>query len=92
MPRSDHAFPLFADAQKPTRKSGKARRVWLFVISFANRKQLLYQFNISTLSYHLSRKTTQKIPHPPFPKRQSEGFLIWQKSRIFASNNKHKKT
>ena len=32
MPHSDHAFPLFADAQKPdARKSGKARRMWLFV-------------------------------------------------------------
>ncbi len=29
----DHAFPLFADAQKPdARKSGKARRVQLLVI------------------------------------------------------------
>lgn len=35
MPHSDHAFPLFADAQKPNaRKSGKARRMWLFVIAY----------------------------------------------------------
>lgn len=34
MQQTDHAFPLFADAQKPdARKGGKARRLLLFVIS-----------------------------------------------------------
>lgn len=42
--QTDHAFPLFATAQKPdARKSGKARRLFVFVIGNPNRPPCRHQ-------------------------------------------------